>query len=352
MNVRTWVLALGVAWCCLAASAPAVTIDDVVVVNAEGYVWVRHHDTLKDLPDEPLTSNHDFGPLRTVSAGPENNLVISGDLGVVWVRNAANLHADVVPSGGGFGPIVDSAYHSTGNIAVNSTDNLFLRDSSLGYLATATGFAFSIGHIAVQSNDDTVVLWNYAPIGGDIHIYRPNVGAGAWDNVTSRAGLGVSTAIAIQSNDNIVTGNADGQVKYYDSALGDLVQISGLGSIGALACLSDDTVIAGNTTGWLYALAADGSSIRGFDLGYGTVSAIAVQSDDDVIVANAEGVLRRVTIDFSGSSPAFNVTGYGDGFLTITDIAVLEEVPEPSTVALLAVGLIALGLSRWWNCRG
>ena len=155
----------------------------------------------------------------------------------------------------------------------------------------------------MQSNDDTVVLWNYAPIGGDIHIYRPNVGTGAWDNVTSRAGLGISTAIAIQSNDHIITGNADGQVKYYDSAIGDLVQISGLGSIGALACLSDDTVIAGSTSGALYALAADGSSILGFDLGYGTVSAIAVQSDDDVIVANAEGVLRRVTIDFSGAEP-------------------------------------------------
>ena len=61
MNVRMWMLAVGIAWCCLAASAPAVTIDDVVVVNAEGYVWVRHHDTLKDLPAEPLTSNHDFG---------------------------------------------------------------------------------------------------------------------------------------------------------------------------------------------------------------------------------------------------------------------------------------------------
>ncbi|MCX7427864.1 MAG: PEP-CTERM sorting domain-containing protein [Planctomycetia bacterium] len=351
MNVRMWMLAVGIAWCCLAASAPAVTIDDVAVVNAEGNVWVRHHDTLSDLPD-PKTYNDGFGALRTVSAGPDNNLVIAGDLGQVWVRNAADLHSDVAHDAG-YGSVVDSAFDSNGNIVVASKDILFLRSATLGDISRATGFQVGtqgIDSVALQDNNDMVVNWELN--GGDVRIYRDR-GDGTMDVVTNANGFVGLSAITIQSADRIAVGNTSGNLFFRDSAIGYLGQINGLGSISALACLSDDTVIAGNTSGTLYALAADGSSILASAGGYGTVSAIAVQSDDDVIVANAEGVLRRVTIDFSGGSPEeiFQVTGYGDGFGTITDVAVLK-VPEPSSVALLAVGMAVLALSRWRKRRG
>jgi hypothetical protein len=342
-----------------AVPAGAALMDDVAVVNSESWVYVRDGNLLL-----PVLTHNDFGPLTTVAAAANDDLVISGDLGVVWRRSANDLYSDVVPSGGGFGPIVDAAVHSTGNIALNSTDNLFLRDPSLGYIETATGFAFSLGPMALQSNDDTVVLWNYAGVGGDIHIYRPNPGAGAWDNVTNRGGLGMSTAIAIQSNDNIVTGNASGQVFLYDSAIASLAQNDNLdGRVTALARLADDTIIAGTfnettVTGTLYALRGSDVVTLGSSTGYGNISAIAVQSDNEIIVGNQEGDLRRIRIDFSGGTPSFSTEASGGGFGTIRDIAILhgnanEQVIYRETFPNLLGGTNSKGLSEeGWQAHG
>ncbi len=77
-----------------------------------------------------------------VSVDGSFNVVIAGDLGIVWFRSANDLHHDLPgSSAAGFGPVIDSAILPNGNIVVSSADNVFVRDGTLAYVGQASGFA-------------------------------------------------------------------------------------------------------------------------------------------------------------------------------------------------------------------
>jgi hypothetical protein len=321
----------------LNAEAAFVQGDDVVVVTSQGNVWVRNRDTFDQLGGP--TSNSGFDPLRTVSVDENQNVLLAGDFGTAWIRNANDLTTDVV-SGSGFGPIVSSAFLPNGNIALTTATTLFLRDSSLGSVHTFGGFGSGLENVAAQSNNGMVVNWDFGTGQNRVYYQPPTPEVAA-------AGFGSVSALTIQSNDNIVIGSSDGSVFFRGNlpTIGiDTVSLAE--AVTALVRLSNDVVIVGTASGVIHALYADGSGIIDSDAGYGTITALAVQSDDDIIVANAEGVIRR--LQFVPGEDAWPVLGFGEGYGPITALAVIPvPIPEPTAFGLLTIGMVgALSVAR------
>lgn len=125
--------------------------------------------------------------------------------------------------------------------------------------------------------------------------------------------------------------------------------VSGLGSIAyALRILSDGSVLVANTGNVLH-LATDGSVIKTYDIsGEDSWFALNINPDGTSFWSGNYGTGNAYKFDIAsganlgtiatGSSAFFGLTVYGEKTVGVT--------PEPTTMVLLGMGLLGLGLVR------
>ncbi|MEN8255743.1 MAG: hypothetical protein ABFR33_09780 [Verrucomicrobiota bacterium] len=195
-------------------------------------------------------------------------------------------------------------------------------------IITMLGAFIAVSAMAAQNNDIYITTTN-----GVIKLIRPDYVGGGMTNLASHAGDGSSaTAVAIQSDGDVIYTTASGTIYRMDQDLVFQQNLGGFPSLVSTAVLSDDSVIAGDTNSVVYKRTPTLGFVGSFS-GNGEFNDLAVQSDDDVIAITG-------------------TDGGGNGFIYRLNSNLVVQTSRSSMGDLLSVGVQSDDEVAWGRTSG
>ena len=184
-----------------------------------------------------------FGTIGPNAVGFQSNgnVVLGNSGGTMRVRNGADLDIGVATDGG-YGDARAVAVQSNDRIVVgNTTGQLYIRGSDPNNSFDSDGGFGDIVEIRVLVNDNIVVASNS---GGDAFV-RIREGLNQNNNNDDIGGIASTvftnktiTAIALQSNGNVVAGFSDGNIFLLQQSGGGFITLTENGGYGVITDLS------------------------------------------------------------------------------------------------------------------
>ncbi|MBN1553751.1 MAG: PEP-CTERM sorting domain-containing protein [Phycisphaerae bacterium] len=187
-----------------------------------------------------------------IAVQPGTNIVVGTSDGSLKIRDNQDLGTKV--SDGGFGEIRSIAVQSNGNVVVANWSHgspqyqgVFLRNGTdlngIGSCVTGLG---TNPVVAVQAGTDNIIIGT-----SDSSLWLRDAndldtGIGSLSGVAG----GAITCVASLSDGSIVSGSDGGYLRlWYDDLSNDYATLTGLGTITALAIQSDDDIVVGTAEG-------------------------------------------------------------------------------------------------------
>lgn len=332
--------------------------DTIVIGNSLGEVFARDEFNL-GASSGYITYGPTFA-ITSMAAGVDGDVAIGTKFGQPDVRKANNLAGSGVPTTK-FTYAADSAISSiatrpNGDVVMGTQDNqVFVRDRT-NLTAYPAGFTppdgwtlnGDITAIATLSNGNLVIgdSAGYVYLQSGTNLF----GASPYSPWYVNFGMPV-TALAVTPNDDIVMGFSSGyvDVRSPSNIYASLTNVNFGISIGALATLSDGTVAIGLGNGYVdvrNATNLTGAVITSaYFTGGAGITAMTATSGDNLAIGTADNLMFVRQGDNLGLKPVGFVGVDGLNFnAPIGGLAAV--VPEPATLALLGLGILALNRKR------
>lgn len=204
---------------------------------------------------------------------------------------------------------------NSGNVVLSWGQYLEIRTPDLsGSLGTYDlGTGNSVSALAIQSNDDIVMAW------GNNYLHRLGSDLSEKGYISGYTGV---TDLVVQSDDDVVAAWGNSYIHHFDSALASQGYISGYSGVTGLAVQSDNDIVA--AWGGQYVHRFDSAlSDQGYVSGYTGVDNVTVKSDDDVVmywvIPSYDSFIHNLEPDLS------DLNVYVQGYSNVADIVTLSD---------------------------
>ncbi|MEN8255744.1 MAG: PEP-CTERM sorting domain-containing protein [Verrucomicrobiota bacterium] len=259
------------------SSATAITTQsdgDVIYTTANGTIYRLNQDCVFQ------QNQGGFGSLASVAVLSDGSVIAGNTGGVVYKRTSTLGFAG---SFSGNGTMSDLAVQSDDDIiAVSKTGYIYRLDSGLTTQASRTGMGDLLS-VAVQGDDKTV-------FGRTSGLMR-RVNADTLADLNSNS-LGLFDSLAVFSDDKIVA-IRDNQVVVYnaDLTVDGSSYNAGFGDLTAVAVNSEDNIVMGNAAGQLWVINRDTFAGESYVSGLGNITDITISSIPEPATLSLVGLL-------------------------------------------------------------